>query len=188
MRARPNATLAGVRPASPAIRRAVGVGAFAVLTALGARVVVPLPVTPVPVTLQLVAVLLAGVCLGPRGGAASQLLYVGAGAAGLPVFAAGGGWAYLLGPTGGYLLAFPVAAYMAGFAAGDRRKAPGRLVALVAAVATVHMGGLAWLAVWTGQAAAEQSLLPFLLTDLLKLVLVLALSWPLGDRVRNLLS
>ncbi|MGH7539390.1 MAG: biotin transporter BioY, partial [Gemmatimonadota bacterium] len=88
-------------------RRVIAVLAFAALTALGARIAVPLPGTPVPFTFQVVAVLLAGVLLGPRLGAASQAAYLAAGASGLPIFAAGGGVAYLLGPTGGYLLAFP---------------------------------------------------------------------------------
>ncbi|MFN2327253.1 MAG: biotin transporter BioY, partial [Gemmatimonadales bacterium] len=79
------------------------VAAFALATAFGAHVAVPL--TPVPVTLQTLFVVLAGAMLGPRLGAASQIAYLGMGIAGLPVFVGGFGLAYLAGPTGGYLLA-----------------------------------------------------------------------------------
>ena len=90
---------------------------FAVLTAISAQV--SIPVKPVPFTLQTIIVLLAGAFLGAKNGAYSQLLYIAVGAIGLPVFAntADGtmGFARLIGPTGGYLLAFPVAAYLVGF-------------------------------------------------------------------------
>ncbi len=76
---------------SPALRRAIGVAAFATATAFGARVALPLPGTPVPFTLQVLFVLLAGAVLGARLGAASQALYLAVGLAGAPVFAAGGG-------------------------------------------------------------------------------------------------
>ncbi|MCH8255792.1 MAG: biotin transporter BioY, partial [Gemmatimonadetes bacterium] len=81
----------------------------ALLVALGAQMALPLPGTPVPVTLQVPAVLLVGGLLGPRMGAASLVLYLALGAAGLPVFAPMGapGVARLFGPTGGYLLAYP---------------------------------------------------------------------------------
>ena len=96
-------------------RRLLAVLGFALATTVAARVAVPLPGTAVPFTLQVAAVLLAGVVMGPRFGAASQAVYVMAGFVGLPVFMAGGGPAYLLGPTGGYLIAFPAAAAVAGF-------------------------------------------------------------------------
>src|SRR5213083_3527937 len=89
----------------------------AVLVALAAQVSVPLPVTPVPMTLQPLAVLLVGGLLGARLGAASMVLYLALGIAGLPVFTPTVpllGIARLLGPTGGYLLAYPVAAYVVG--------------------------------------------------------------------------
>jgi biotin transport system substrate-specific component len=97
---------------------------FAVLTAISAQV--SIPVKPVPFTLQTIIVLLAGAFLGAKNGAYSQLLYIAVGAMGLPVFAhtADGtmGFARLIGPTGGYLLAFPVAAYIVGFMTEKNQK------------------------------------------------------------------
>ncbi|HUN65571.1 MAG TPA: biotin transporter BioY [Bacteroidota bacterium] len=87
---------------------------FAALTAVGAQI--EIPHVPVPFTLQTFFVLLAGAILGPRRGAASQVLYLLCGASGLPVFSGfSGGLLRLIGPTGGYLLAFPFAAYLGGF-------------------------------------------------------------------------
>jgi biotin transport system substrate-specific component len=90
---------------------------FSVLTAISAQV--SIPVKPVPFTLQTMIVLLAGAFLGAKNGTYSMLIYIFLGAIGLPVFAqtADGtmGFARLLGPTGGYLLAFPVAAYLVGY-------------------------------------------------------------------------
>jgi biotin transport system substrate-specific component len=95
------------------LTQALWIVGFAAATAVGARF--EIPQYPVPFTLQTLVVLLAGAFLGPRNGAISQLLYLGAGLAGLPVFAGGAmGLARLVGPTGGYLLAFPAAAYVAG--------------------------------------------------------------------------
>ncbi len=81
--------------------------------AVGARIAVPLPPSPVPLTLQVPFVLLAGVLLGSRRAVASVAAYLAAGILWVPVFAAGGGIAYLLGPTGGYLLGFLPAAFTA---------------------------------------------------------------------------
>jgi len=149
---------------------------FAALTALGARLSVPLPGTAIPMTLQPVAVLLAGALLGSRAGAASQVAYLAAGVMGLPVFAAGGGAAYLLGPTGGYLLAFPVAAAIAGLARDRARSWFGTAVWLAAALAAIHLGGLAWLAILGGEAlVAATGVRVFLLGDALKVMFVLAI-------------
>lgn len=176
---------APIEALSPAARRALGVGAFALLTVLGARVTVPLPGTPVPFTFQVVAVLLAGWLLGPRLAAASQAAYLAAGAAGLPVFAAGGGLAYLLGPTGGYLLAYPAAAAVVGLAvsrdAGWLRQAAG----LLGGVAVIHAGGAGWLAVVAGhEGAVAAGVLPFLGVDGVKALLVLLLGRRIGERAR----
>jgi biotin transport system substrate-specific component len=160
---------------SVTLRRAIGVLAFAAATAFGAKVAIPLPGTPVPFTLQVAFVLLAGALLGARLGAASQLAYLAAGAAGAPVFAAGGGLFYLLGPTGGYLLAFPLAAWVVGAVAGRAGGLMRLAIALVAGVAVIYGGGAAWLAVLAG--APGRALLvgaaPFLALDLAKIVLVL---------------
>ena len=128
----------------------VAVLVFSLLTALSAYIAVPLGVTPVPMTLQTLVVLLAGAFLGPVAGAASQLLYLGMGVAGFPVFAMGGaGLPWLFGPTGGYLMAFPLAAALTGWIAGRER---GRLrvgLALVASTTVIFALGAGWLAVVT---------------------------------------
>ena len=145
----------------------VAVLVFSLLTALSAYVAVPLGVTPVPMTLQTLVVLLAGAFLGPVGGAASQLLYLGMGVAGVPVFAMGGaGFPWLFGPTGGYLMAFPLAAALTGWIAGHER---GRLrvgLALVTSTTAIFALGAGWLAVVTDRSfdavigAAVQPFLP----------------------------
>jgi biotin transport system substrate-specific component len=154
----------------------LGVLGFAALTALGARLSVVLPGTVVPMTLQPVAVLLAGAVLGSRAGAASQVAYLAAGAIGLPVFAAGGGAAYLLGPTGGYLLAFPVAAWIAGLARGRSGNWFRAAAWLGLALVVIHAGGLAWLSILSGESLLSASAVrPFILGDALKILLVLAI-------------
>jgi biotin transport system substrate-specific component len=173
-------------------RRVIAVAAFAIATALGAHVAVPL--TPVPVTLQTLFVVLAGAMLGPKLGAASQLAYLGMGIAGLPVFAGGFGLAYLVGPTGGYLLAFPATAFVAGMVA---RRVSGRgivgaallFVGLFLASLVTLGGGTAWLAILTGDPATAVALgfLPFLAGDVLKVGLATLLAWRARGRVHRLL-
>jgi biotin transport system substrate-specific component len=159
---------------SRAARRVLGVVAFALLTAVAARIALPMPGTPVPFTFQVAAVLLAGALLGPRLGAASQILYLGAGAAGLPVFAAGGGLVYLLGPTGGYLLAYPLAAFVVGWVMTSGRSIHLAVLALALGLAAIYAGGISWLSAWGSmEAAIALGLRPFLLADLVKAALVL---------------
>lgn len=175
-------------------RRVLAVAAFALATALAAHVRVPLPFTPIPMTLQTLFVVLAGALLGPRLGAASQLAYLGAGIAGLPVFTGGAGLAYLLGPTGGYLLAFPVAAFLAGVVS---RRVPRRGIAapallflgLLAASLVILLGGVAWLGIATGDGggALALGLVPFLLGDLVKVALTTLIAWRGRDRTLGLL-
>ena len=114
-----NPEAVGARRASPVqariLRRAIAVGLGAIVVALAAQVVVPVPFSPVPMTLQPLAVLAVGGLLGAAGGLSALVLYLLLGILGLPVFAGGGSGAWhLMGPTGGYLLAFPIAAAVTG--------------------------------------------------------------------------
>ena len=152
---------------------ALGVAVFAVAAAFSAQVAVPLPWTPVPVTLQPLMVILAGVVLGGRLGALAMAAYVTVGALGAPVFSNGGaGLPWLLGPTGGYLLAAPAAACVAGMVAG-RAGNPLRLIAgLTLGVATMYVGGVAQLMAVTGlgvSAALAAGAVPFLVGDVTKI-------------------
>ncbi len=163
--------------ASSAGRRAFAVAIGALAVALAAQVRVPLPFTPVPVTLQDLAVLTVGGLLGPAAGLAALVTYLALGIAGLPVFAGGGfGLAWLLGPTGGYLLAFPVAAFVAG--ALSARAGVGRtLLGAFLGMLIIHAGGVAQLALLNGDVAAAFRLgsVPFLPVSLLKVGLAAAL-------------
>ena len=169
----------------------------AIVVAAAAQVAIPLPGTPVPMTLQPMAVLLVGGLLGARFGALSMILYLAMGAAGLPVFTPTVplvGIARLFGPTGGYLLAYPIAAYATGWFSDPARKrgvqeqVAGVRVALGVFIGLVliHLGGLAQLAILTGNlsAAARFGTWPFLLGDMLKLVILVPVLTKLIPTVR----
>jgi biotin transport system substrate-specific component len=151
---------------------------FALLSAVTARIVIPLPFTPVPITLQVMAVLLSGLVLGSRAGAMSQLLYLGAIAAGLPLAASGlGGPGAFLTPTAGYLVAFVPGAYVAGWLVERLPQSDGlalgsSVVAGLAGVAVIYLGGASWLAWVLGDVglALRQGVLPFIGVDLAKAV------------------
>jgi biotin transport system substrate-specific component len=155
--------------------RAASVLFVAALTAAAAQISIPLPFTAVPFTFGPVVVLMGAFALGPRLGAASQVLYLAAGIAGLPVFAASPalapGIARLFGPTGGYLLAYPLAAFVTGWLA--LRGLDGRrwtsAVAMLAGLVVIYAGGVSWLAWLAGPAAAlNTGFYPFAIADLLK--------------------
>ncbi len=172
--------------------RVLAAVAGAVFVALSAQVAVPLPGTPVPITLQVAAVLIVGGLLGPRLGAASMAVYLLAGVAGLPVFSPGGalGVARLIGPTGGYLLAFPVAAAMVGWLArptGSQPHSPTRVaLGVVAGFVLIHLGGIAQLAIITGDVTTAflWGSLPFLAGDLIKLLFAGLIVWRFGPNTR----
>jgi biotin transport system substrate-specific component len=172
---------ASAAPRSPAraLTTAAAVAAGTLLVALASQLAVPLPGTPVPMTLQPLAVLLVGGLLGPRRGAAAMVVYLLAGAAGLPVFTPFGapGLLRLFGPTGGYLLAFPVAAAVVGWITARRAGWTGLVGGPFAGMLVIHLGGMAQLLVLTGslRAAAAAGALPFVLGDSLK-VLVAAVA------------
>src|SRR3954470_10132976 len=133
----------------------VGIVGFAAAVAAASQIAIPLPWTPVPITLQPMLVILAGMLLGPAAGAASMLLYLAAGAVGLPVFTPLGapGFARFLGPTGGYLIAYPAAAYIAGILAQRATSLVGRWLAGVAGIAVIYVGGIAQLSLISGSIA-----------------------------------
>lgn len=144
-------TITETKIQSPALRGALtvaAVGGFAALMAASAQLRIPLPFTPVPMTLQVFVVLLCGAVLGRGRGMAAQALYVALGAAGLPVFTgAAAGLAYMLGPTGGYLLGFALAPLCVGMLLGRNPASPARLAAAMSAgVAVIYLCGWAWLA------------------------------------------
>ncbi|WP_216328268.1 biotin transporter BioY [Deinococcus aestuarii] len=157
----------------------------AALVALVAQV--ELPLKPVPVTLQTLAVLLVGAALGWKRGAASLTTYLLAGAAGLPVFAGGSaGLAKFVGPTGGYLLSYVFAAGLVGWLAQRYaldRTVRGTTLAMLAGSVVIYGLGLPWLSATTGlkgQALLNAGLTPFLLGDALKLglaALLLPTAW-----------
>jgi biotin transport system substrate-specific component len=159
---------------------AIVVGA-SLLVALCARVTVPLPFTPVPLTLENFGVLVVGLTLGPRRAFAALLLYLAEGAAGLPVFnpAGLGGIAQLSGPTGGYLMAYPFVAGLAGFLMERGRKTFAR-AALAGVVAEVLLFavGLSWLALWAGsfQKALFYGLYWFLFAEVIKVLMAAAVA------------
>jgi biotin transport system substrate-specific component len=155
------------------------------LTAAASQISVPLPFTPVPFTLQPMIVLLGGVVLGPRLGMASQLVYLAAGMAGLPVFAFSPelpqGAARLMGPTGGYLMAYPFAAFVAGTLAtrGFDRRYLTSVLAMAAGLAVIFAGGVTWLTLFAPgadgrslNAALAVGFYPFVIADAIKLCLV----------------
>jgi len=163
-------------------RRALAVLAGVALVAIAAQIAIPLPGTPVPMTLQPLAVLLVGGMLGPRLGAGSLVLYLTLGAAGLPVFTPFGapGLGRLLGPTGGYLLAYPIAAYAVGRLAADGRRWGRLTLAVLVGLSLIHLGGLAQLLSITHSLrdAARLGTVPFVAGDLAKLVLAVLVLRP----------
>jgi biotin transport system substrate-specific component len=168
--------------------RVAAVGLGVALTAASAQFTMRLAFTDVPVTLQPAVVLLTGAVLGARLGAVTQALYLMAGVLGLQVFALDPtlpqGAARLVGPTGGYLLSYPLAAYLTGWLAerGWDRRSVTSFAALVLGLAVIYTGGVAWRMTWLGafDVALATSVWPFLAPDLLKLVaiaLVLPQAW-----------
>ena len=154
------------------------VALMAAVTAVAAQIAIPLPFSPVPFTLQVLAVVLSGLLLGPRYGALAMAIYILVGAVGVPVFAGfKGGLGVIAGPTGGYLLSYPIAAAVAGFAAYAAVRAPRRRALALsfawgcAGLAVIYALGAAWLSVVADlppAVAVAQGVLPFVVFDLVK--------------------
>jgi biotin transport system substrate-specific component len=166
---------------------------FAALISAGAFVSIPLPFSPIPVVLQNLFTILAGLCLGPIRGSLAVLLYLLAGALGAPVFAgATGGFTRFLGPTGGYLLGYPLTALIAGLIAGRPRSekpVPSRrlIPAVVLGLLSMYIPGILWLKRYTNFNWSEVFItgaLPFFIGDTLKgIVAVIA-----APRLRRIIA
>jgi len=173
------------------VARAASVLVAVALTAAAAQFSVPLPLTVVPFTLTPLAVMLTGAALGSRLGFLAQALYLAAGAAGLAVFAPSvtlpPGAARLVGPTGGYLLAYPVAAFITGWFAerGWDRRYLTSLASMLIGLAVIFAGGVSWLSFMPGQTlrtALAQGFIPYIGMDIIKAAIaakVLPLTWTL---------
>jgi biotin transport system substrate-specific component len=171
--------------------RVVSVLFITALTAAAAQISIPLPFTVVPFTFQPMIVLVGSLALGARLGATSQVLYLAAGIAGLPVFAASAtlppGALRLVGPTGGYLMAYPYAAFLVGYLAerGFDRRYLTSVMAMLAGLTVVYAGGALWLGLfaWTSagtaatglRAAFTSGIAPFVLADIVKLLAAAAI-------------
>ncbi len=152
--------------------------AFSLVTAACAQISIHVPFTPVPITGQTFAVLLSGAVLGWRRGFLSQVVYLAEGAAGMPVFAGGAGGAlHLIGPTGGYLLCYPLAAALVGWMVeqGMARSVWRLAGALISADVLILCVGSLWLRLFYHILFAQALLMgfyPFVIADAAKIVLV----------------
>jgi biotin transport system substrate-specific component len=168
---------------APSRRTGLAWPAKAALVLLGVGVLaasahIAIPFWPVPMTMESGTVLLLGAAYGSGLAEATLLAYLAAGALGLPVFAAGAGLAYLVGPTGGYLLGFLLAASFMGFCAsrGWMRGVIGTVAAFVVGTAIMYACGLAWLSVLLGtHKAVALGLVPFLPAEATKIAMAILL-------------
>ncbi len=174
-----------------AVRQVAIVIGASLFVALCARVTIPLPFTPVPLTVQNFGVLLVGLLLGSRRGFAALALYLAEGAMGMPVFSpvGAGGIAHLLGPTGGFLLAYPLVAWLTGYVMEHGRKSFARAAmgGLLGEVA-LFTGGLTWLAVLTHSVAQafRSGLYWFLFAEVIKVMMAagIAAQWQRRSRAQ----
>jgi biotin transport system substrate-specific component len=162
-----------------AVKSVALVVAFSLFIALSAQVVIPLPFTPVPITLQTFAVLLTGALLGSRLGALAVVAYLVEGASGLPFFRGGnGGWLYLaLSPTAGYLLAYPLAAFLTGRLAErgwDRKFATAAAAIALGSIVILFGGWLGLLRFYSAGQAFALGVVPFIIGDIVKIALAAA--------------
>ncbi len=162
-----------------AVTNVMLVVAASAVIAIAAQIAIDVPFSPVPLTMQPLAVLLVGVVLGSKRGAAAAALYLFEGASGAPVFAQfHGGSAWLVGPTAGYLWSYPLAAFVAGWFSEKNwgstvvRAVSGMLLAL----AVIYAGGWSWLAVLMGSRTAfVAGVAPFVTADVVKIAIAAAL-------------
>jgi len=172
------------------IREMIAASIFAALTAIFAQLMIPLPFTPVPITFQVLAVCLAAAILGSRLGTISQLVYVLIGTLGIPVFSAGrSGLQVVLGPSGGYILGFIIAAFVIGKIV-ELKSAPtfkNTLLAMSAGLAVIYLSGMLQLSLVTGMplsGAFMTGVVPFIWMDAIKI----SLGASIASKVRTVLK
>ena len=186
-------TLVAVMPDSrlSAVVKLAAIAFFASAMAFGALVRIPLPFTPVPITLQTYFALLAGLTLGSTAGVASICLYLVLGTAGMPLFTgSASGPVALFGPTGGYLLGFVTAAFITGFASSPTVSHPLRLACLASATVVILLMGTVVLSLYTGTpliTSFRLGALPFIPGDIIKMAAALG-TWHTGRVIQSRLS
>lgn len=165
---------------------------FAALTAVGALIAFPLPFSPVPVTLQILFTLMAGIVLGSKYGALSQLVYLVLGGIGLPVFAGGqGGLHALVGPTSGYLWGFVLAAFLIGLIAERFSSFGMDLFAMIIGLVVIYSLGMLGLHFIAGLSLSKAFFLgvtPFIPGDLVKMVVVAIVNRQIRQRITDFSS
>ncbi len=167
------------------------VSIMAALTAVMAQISIPMPMG-VPMTMQTFAVTLAGIILGAKRGAISMIVYLLIGSVGVPVFSnMGGGIQYLVGPTGGFLLSFPIMAYLIGIGVEKRKKKGMFTLFLILGTTANYAVGVAMYCVlmdssiWTGIAAC---VLPFIPTAVIKAIAAAVLGIQVRNRLMTILQ
>jgi len=158
---------------------------FAAITAIGALVEIPIPISPVPLTLQVFFVLLAGLVLGSRWAGTGMVVYLLLGIVGFPVFSGGSsGIGTILGPTGGYLIGFVPAAFVTGrITETFGRSTPAVVCAMIVGLAAIYIPGVVQLSIVAGLTVRESiviGVLPFLIGDSVKLTAALIVSRRIG--------
>ena len=172
---------------------------FAAITAVLAQIAIPLPFTAVPISFGLVAVYIAGILLTPKQAVYSQICYLLLGAVGIPVFGNfKGGLAALVGPTGGYLMVYPLCAWIVAMVLNSKKarqaeKSQGQVVvmlrgaaAMVVAHTILYLGGTIWLSFMTQNtfvAALSMAVIPFIPLDVIKILFCVLAVVPFRSRL-----
>lgn len=164
---------------------------FTALIIIAGYIQIPLPFTPVPITLQTMAVMLAGLLLTPKEAGLSMIVYVLLGAIGLPVFAGGhGGLDVVVGPTGGYLISWIPGAVLVSLIKGQSNHLVRAAVAAFSGgIALVYLIGVPWLSLSTGMPMAKAvavGAVPFIAGDLFKLVLAMMIFLPVNRQLSKI--
>ena len=178
------------------------IGIFAAITAVMAQIAIPLPFSPVPISFGLVAVYISGILLRPKSALFAQICYLALGAVGVPVFGNfRGGLEALLGPTGGYLLVYPLIAWIVSYALNSyksRQAEPNQsksfvlfksAVAICIAHLILYLGGTTWLSVTTGTsliACLSLAVFPYIPLDIVKILFCIFVIVPLRSRLLSM--